>query len=386
MDTNGNAPAPWAGAQSGIDVHALDLDRRRFLGRLAGVAGLAAVATLPVDRAAAEVRPRSGNYAFSLGVASGDPRPRNVVLWTRLAPEPFRRRGGMPDVAVGVDWSLAADPEMRRTVRTGRALAMPELAHSVHVELDGLEPDREYFYQFRYRGRRLRGRADQDCPAAGARQRDSTSPSPRARHGRTATTRRTGISRRKSSTSWCTSGDYVYEGAVPAHGGHRRVRVPRSAREAPQSLRSGGPAMRSTRAIPTCNARTRAFRGWSPGTTTRWSTTMRAIDCPSRTSALSARPPTRPTTSTSRCAPRRSRIREDMRLYRRVGFGDLARFHVLDGRQYRDVPPVRLGRSAGVRGGLRPDCHHAGRSAGALARGRPHALTGALGRASPTTS
>ncbi|MEJ7741143.1 MAG: alkaline phosphatase D family protein [Nocardioidaceae bacterium] len=34
---------------------------------------------------------------------------------------------------------------------------------------------------------------------------------------------------------------------------------------------------------------------------------------------------------------------EHMRLYRRLGFGNLARFHVLDGRQYRSVPPCGWG-------------------------------------------
>ena len=41
---------------------------------------------------------------------------------------------------------------MRRVVRAGVTLAVPELAHSVHVEVGGLEPWREYYFQFRYRG------------------------------------------------------------------------------------------------------------------------------------------------------------------------------------------------------------------------------------------
>ncbi len=139
-------------AASRDESAAAALHRRRFLEGLAGVAGLAAVATLPADRAAASPRPPSDSYPFSLGVASGDPLPNGIVLWTRLAPEPFKRSGGMPDTEVGVDWVLAADPALRSVVRTGRALAMPELAHSVHVELDGLEPDQEYYYRFRYRG------------------------------------------------------------------------------------------------------------------------------------------------------------------------------------------------------------------------------------------
>ena len=63
--------------------------RRRFLEGVAAVAGLAAVATVPADRAVAAVRPRSGEYPLRLGIASGDPRPYGAVLWTRLAPEPL---------------------------------------------------------------------------------------------------------------------------------------------------------------------------------------------------------------------------------------------------------------------------------------------------------
>lgn len=35
------------------------------------------------------------NNPFSLGVASGDPLPDSVVLWTRLAPKPTEKGGGM---------------------------------------------------------------------------------------------------------------------------------------------------------------------------------------------------------------------------------------------------------------------------------------------------
>ena len=85
---------------------------------------------------------------FTLGIASGDVTDDSVVLWTRLAPDPLEANGGMPPVSVRVQWELALDPKMSRTVRRGEAIATPALAHSVHVELDGLEPDREYWYRF----------------------------------------------------------------------------------------------------------------------------------------------------------------------------------------------------------------------------------------------
>src|SRR5262245_33108904 len=76
---------------------------------------------------------------FSLGVASGDPWPDSVVLWTRLAPEPLDG-GGMPMFNVEVAWELARDRTFRQIAHKGTTVARPELGHSVHVEAGGLEP------------------------------------------------------------------------------------------------------------------------------------------------------------------------------------------------------------------------------------------------------
>lgn len=88
------------------------------------------------------------DYPFQLGVASGDPSPDGFVLWTRLAPDPATG-GGMPSQDVQVDWQVASDENMSRVIHQGSATASPQLAHSVHVEIDGLEPDRWYWYQFK---------------------------------------------------------------------------------------------------------------------------------------------------------------------------------------------------------------------------------------------
>ncbi len=91
---------------------------------------------------------------FTVGVASGDPAADGVVLWTRLAPRPLAEDGlgGMPARAVDVEWELATDEGFRQIEQRGRSTAIPEAAHSVHVELTGLRPSREYFYRFRTDG------------------------------------------------------------------------------------------------------------------------------------------------------------------------------------------------------------------------------------------
>jgi alkaline phosphatase D len=87
-------------------------------------------------------------YPFTLGVASGDPLPQGVVLWTRLAPRPLEG-GGMPMANLEVAWELSAERTFGKLLQKGVAVARPELGHSVHVEVTGLEPGREYFYRFR---------------------------------------------------------------------------------------------------------------------------------------------------------------------------------------------------------------------------------------------
>jgi alkaline phosphatase D len=87
-------------------------------------------------------------FPFTLGVASGDPWSDSVVIWTRLAPEPLTG-GGMTPEPVEVTWQVADDEKMTKVVKRGRATAKAEWAHAVHVEVDGLDADRWYWYQFR---------------------------------------------------------------------------------------------------------------------------------------------------------------------------------------------------------------------------------------------
>lgn len=84
---------------------------------------------------------------FKLGVASGCPEPESVVLWTRLAPDPVHG-GGMAPAPVEVKWELALDEAFHKIVKCGKAVAPPDYAHSVHVEATGLKPSSTYYYRF----------------------------------------------------------------------------------------------------------------------------------------------------------------------------------------------------------------------------------------------
>jgi alkaline phosphatase D len=91
---------------------------------------------------------------FPLGVASGEPMPTSVVLWTRLAPQPLQADGGMPAVTVPVRWEVAADARFTQVLRQGVVNAEPSVAHSVHVLVEGLAPGRSYHYRFEAGGHR----------------------------------------------------------------------------------------------------------------------------------------------------------------------------------------------------------------------------------------
>ena len=125
------------------------MDRRRFLQFTGALAGATAFCQLRGDLA--QAAPPLRGYPFALGVASGDPAATGAVLWTRLVTDVYEPDGGMPHRRLPVAWRLSKDPGMRHVVRRGVTLAAPELAHSVHVEVAGLDPRREYFFQFRYR-------------------------------------------------------------------------------------------------------------------------------------------------------------------------------------------------------------------------------------------
>jgi alkaline phosphatase D len=138
--------------------------RREFLALASQASGLVLLGALPAR--GDEPRYRAPGNPFALGVASGDPASDGFVLWTRLGPDPLRG-GGMKHSRVGVDWEVASDESFRQVRARGKALALPELAHSVHVEVEGLLPSRDYFYRFTAGGERSPVGHARTAPAAG---------------------------------------------------------------------------------------------------------------------------------------------------------------------------------------------------------------------------
>ena len=78
---------------------------------------------------------------FGHAVASGDPLPDRVVIWTRATVE-----GATAPIALS--WTMARDPELRDVVASGGAAADPDADFTCSVDVDGLEEDTHYWYAF----------------------------------------------------------------------------------------------------------------------------------------------------------------------------------------------------------------------------------------------
>ncbi len=312
------------------------ISRRGFLIGAGGLAGVVAASQLPGSVWAA--KPTFSVYPFTLGVASGDPLPDGVVLWTRLAPDPLNG-GGMPLQSVPVQWQVATDENLRNVVQRGTVLATPEMAHSVHVELYGLEPARWYWYRFQAGDALSPVGRTRTAPALGAplqRFRFAFASCSDWQNGFFAAY---GAMAREDLDLVVHLGDYIYEYG-PAPGGARRHEGPEV--ESLESYRNRHALYKTDRNLQAAHAAFPWVLTWddhevennyadavpeettSPATIPFLQRRANAYQAyyehlPLRRSALPQGP--------------------SLRLYRRLTFGDLAEFHVLDTRQYRTDQP-----------------------------------------------
>ena len=128
------------------------MQRRRLL---QGGSALIAVPALLRHALAADA-PR-----FALGIASGQPRANSVVLWTMLTGAGLSER-------VTVQWEIAFDEAFTRIAARGEETAELGWAHSVHAEPAGLEPARWYWYRFTALGQQSMVGRTRTAPAADA--------------------------------------------------------------------------------------------------------------------------------------------------------------------------------------------------------------------------
>lgn len=126
------------------------LTRRSLLGASGGLFGLAACNSEPILEPEARItvstddRPAyPGRVNFIHGVASGDPLPDSVIIWTRITPD-----AAYPGESIPISYGVFTDPEMTQPVKYGQGYATAERDYTVKVNVDELEPDTEYYYRF----------------------------------------------------------------------------------------------------------------------------------------------------------------------------------------------------------------------------------------------
>jgi alkaline phosphatase D len=200
------------------------LNRREAL-KLGG-AGVAAAALAP---AAAHAAPTP---YFQHGVASGDPLPEAVVLWTRVTPTPESLPGSGAGPAVEVGWQVAEDAAFTTVVASGVFPTGPERDHTVKVDVQGLRPGTAYHYRFSYLDARSPVGRTRTAPAPGADVESLKFGVVSCSHwemGYFASYRH--LAARDDLTGVIHLGDYIYESRASAAVGGRVVRLHQPANE-----------------------------------------------------------------------------------------------------------------------------------------------------------
>ncbi|MWA10536.1 alkaline phosphatase D family protein [Streptomyces sp. BA2] len=115
--------------------------RRTVVKAAAATTALAPLAAAPLAHAAE-------GPAFHHGVASGDPLPDGVLLWTRVTPIPEASPGSGKGPDTEVSWEIAKDKGFTQIVGQGSLTARAATDHTVKADVRGLSPATTYYFRF----------------------------------------------------------------------------------------------------------------------------------------------------------------------------------------------------------------------------------------------
>ena len=160
------------------------------------------------------------DVAFHHGVASGDPLPDRVILWTRVTPPG-------PD-AVSVTWEVASDPAFAQIAQSGTVQTASDRDFTVKVDVMGLAAGQTYYYRFR---------GGQVVSAIGRTRTAPQGAVPRARFGVASCSSFSqgyfhayrALARRSDLDAIIHLGDYIYESASGMYGSQRAHEPPTEA-------------------------------------------------------------------------------------------------------------------------------------------------------------
>ncbi|MGW1048077.1 alkaline phosphatase D family protein [Streptomyces sp. NPDC001118] len=177
------------------------------------VKAAAATAVLAAPLAAALPARAAGQApAFLHGVASGDPLPDGILLWTRVTPAPEAVPGSGLGPDTEVSWVVAKDKAFTRIVAKGTVKATAAADHTVKADVRGLQPATDYWFRFSAGGTdspvaRTRTAPAADAAVAGLRFGVVTCANWEA--GYFAAYRH--LATRNDLDAWLHLGDYIYE-------------------------------------------------------------------------------------------------------------------------------------------------------------------------------
>jgi alkaline phosphatase D len=330
------------------------MNRRRLLIGAGAMTGLAIASQFSHSRVLAT--PTFSNYPFSLGVASGDPLATSVVLWTRLAPDPLNG-GGMPTVNVPIRWQVATDPQMKRVVASGEEYALPELAHSVRVIPKGLKPSRWYWYQFTVGDAVSPIGRTRTAPAPGSNLNQLKFASVSCNHYEQGLFTAYKHLAEEDLDLVVHLGDYIYEGGINAN----------AVRQHNSSEILTLEDYRNRHALYKTDANLQAAHAAFPWIVT-WDDHEVENNYANAISEVDTEPDQDPVIFLQRRArayqayyehmplrPANMPTGPDMKLYRRLNYGNLAEFNVMDTRQYRTNQPCGDGSKARCAEALAPE-------------------------------
>ncbi|MFE3037464.1 alkaline phosphatase D family protein [Streptomyces canus] len=148
--------------QRSADSNSLSPRRRTVVKAAAATAVLAAPLAAAWPAGAVEAP------AFLHGVASGDPLPDGILLWTRVTPtaEAVPGSGLGPDTEVG--WVVARDKGFTNVVAKGSVTATAASDHTVKADVRGLAPATDYWFRFSAGGTDSPAARTRTAPAADA--------------------------------------------------------------------------------------------------------------------------------------------------------------------------------------------------------------------------
>nr|WP_222109309.1 alkaline phosphatase D family protein [Streptomyces cupreus] len=102
------------------------------------------------------------------GVASGDPLPDGVLLWTRVTPTPEAIPGSGLGPDTEVSWTVATDRAFTHIVAKGSTTATAASDHTVKADIRGLAPATDYWFRFSAGGTDSPAARTRTAPAADA--------------------------------------------------------------------------------------------------------------------------------------------------------------------------------------------------------------------------